>query len=80
MNNHSNHITHLSQKELATRSLSVPWNAGGPLGGVSFPSRLETCHVFINDLMPCKKVPDGVMSTRKYHQIVSSIPSANLVD
>ena len=27
---------------------------------------LETYQVPIDDLMPCKKVPDGVMSTRKY--------------
>ena len=30
---------------------------------------LDTHQVPIDDLMPCKKVPDGVMSTRKYREI-----------
>jgi ParB-like chromosome segregation protein Spo0J len=41
---------------------------------------LETYHVPIDDLMPCKKVPDGVMSTRKYRQIVSSIREIGLIE
>lgn len=30
--------------------------------------------------MPCKKMPDGVMSTRKYRQIVSSIREIGLIE
>jgi len=41
---------------------------------------LETYQVPIDDLMPCKKVPDGVMSTRKYRQIVSSIREIGLIE
>ena len=41
---------------------------------------LETHQVPIDDLMPCKKVPDGVMSTRKYRQIVSSIREIGLIE
>ncbi len=41
---------------------------------------LETHQVPIDDLMPCKKVPEGVMSTRKYRQIVSSIREIGLIE
>jgi ParB-like chromosome segregation protein Spo0J len=41
---------------------------------------LDTHQVPIDDLMPCKKVPDGVMSTRKYRQIVSSIHEIGLIE
>lgn len=41
---------------------------------------LETYQVAIDDLMPCKKVPDGVMTTRKYRQIVSSIREIGLIE
>jgi ParB-like chromosome segregation protein Spo0J len=41
---------------------------------------LETYQVPIDDLMPCKKVPDGVMSSRKYRQIVSSIREIGLIE
>jgi ParB-like chromosome segregation protein Spo0J len=41
---------------------------------------LEMHQVPIDDLMPCKKVPDGVMSTRKYRQIVSSIREIGLIE
>ena len=41
---------------------------------------LETYQVPIDDLMPCKKVPDGVMSTRKYRQIVSSIREIGIIE
>ena len=40
---------------------------------------LETYQIPIDDLMPCKKVPDGVMSTRKYRQIVSSIREIGII-
>ena len=40
----------------------------------------ETHQLPIDDLMPCKKVPDGVMSTRKYRQIVSSIREIGLIE
>jgi ParB/RepB/Spo0J family partition protein len=41
---------------------------------------LATHQVPIDDLMPCKKVPEGVMSTRKYRQIVSSIREIGLIE
>ena len=41
---------------------------------------LETYQIPIDDLMPCKKVPDGVMSTRKYRQIVSSIREIGIIE
>ena len=41
---------------------------------------LETHQVAFDDLMPCKKVPEGVMSTRKYRQIVSSIREIGLIE
>ena len=34
---------------------------------------LETYQIPLDQLLPSKKVPDGIMSTRKYKQIVSSI-------
>ena len=34
---------------------------------------LETFQIPLEELMPSKKVPDGVMTTRKFKQIVSSI-------
>ena len=41
---------------------------------------LETYQVPLEQLLPCKKVPDGVMSTRKYKQIVSSIKEIGLIE
>jgi len=41
---------------------------------------LETYQVPIDSLMPCKKVPDGIMTTRKYRQIVSSIREIGLIE
>ena len=34
----------------------------------------------LDQLQPSKKVPDGVMSTRKYKQIVSSINEVGLIE
>lgn len=34
---------------------------------------LETFQIPLEELMPSKKVPDGVMTKRKFKQIVSSI-------
>jgi hypothetical protein len=33
---------------------------------------LETYQIPLDQLLPSKKVPDGIMSTRKYKQIVSA--------
>ncbi len=41
---------------------------------------LETYQVPLDQLRPSKKVPDGVMSTRKYKQIVSSINEVGLIE
>lgn len=41
---------------------------------------LETHQISIDNLMPCKKVPDGIMTTRKYRQIVSSIREIGLIE
>lgn len=41
---------------------------------------LETYQIPIDQLMPSKKVPDGVMSTRKFKQIVSSIREIGLIE
>lgn len=40
----------------------------------------ETYHIPLEHLMPSKKVPDGVMSTRKYKQIVSSMHEIGLIE
>lgn len=41
---------------------------------------LETWQIPLDDLMPSKKVPDGVMTTRKFKQIVSSIREVGLIE
>jgi len=41
---------------------------------------LETYQVPLEQLLPSKKVPDGIMSTRKYKQIVSSIKEIGLIE
>ena len=41
---------------------------------------LETWQIPIDELMPSKKVPDGVMTTRKFKQIVSSIREVGLIE
>jgi ParB-like chromosome segregation protein Spo0J len=41
---------------------------------------LETYQVPLDQLLPSKKVQDGVMSTRKYKQIVSSINEIGLIE
>jgi len=41
---------------------------------------LETWQIPLDQLMPSKKVPDGVMSTRKFKQIVSSIREIGLIE
>jgi hypothetical protein len=41
---------------------------------------LETYQVPLEQLLPSKKVPDGVMSTRKYKQLVSSIKEIGLIE
>jgi hypothetical protein len=41
---------------------------------------LETYQVPLDQLLPSKKVPEGVMSTRKYKQIVSSINEVGLIE
>ena len=41
---------------------------------------LETWQIPLEKLMPSKKVPDGVMTTRKFKQIVSSIREIGLIE
>lgn len=41
---------------------------------------METYQVPLDQLLPSKKVPEGVMSTRKYKQIVSSIHEIGLIE
>lgn len=41
---------------------------------------MDTYQVPLNQLLPSKKVPEGVMSTRKYKQIVSSIHEIGLIE
>lgn len=41
---------------------------------------LETYQIPLDQLLPSKKVPEGVMSTRKYKQIVSSIREIGLIE
>jgi ParB-like chromosome segregation protein Spo0J len=41
---------------------------------------LRTIQVPLEQLLPSKKMPDGVMSTRKYKQIVSSITEIGLIE
>ena len=41
---------------------------------------LETYQIPLDTLMPSKRIPDGVMSTRKYKQIVSSINEVGLIE
>jgi hypothetical protein len=41
---------------------------------------LETYQIPLVTLMPSKRIPDGVMSTRKYKQIVSSIHEIGLIE
>lgn len=40
---------------------------------------LETYHIPLGTLMPRKRIPDGVMSARKYKQVVSSIHEIGLI-
>jgi len=40
---------------------------------------LETYQIPLDTLMPSKRIPDGVMSTRKYKQVVSSIHEIGLI-
>lgn len=51
----------------------------GPLK-TSLGFDLETSQIPLDQLLPSKKVPDGVMSTRKYIQIVSSINEVGLIE
>ena len=41
---------------------------------------LETYQIPLEELMPSKKVPEGVMTTRKFRQIVSSIREVGLIE
>ena len=41
---------------------------------------LETVQIPLEELMPSKKAPDGVMTTRKFKQIVSSIREIGLIE
>jgi len=41
---------------------------------------LETYQIPLDQLLPSKKIPDGVMTTRKFKQIVSSIREIGLIE
>ena len=41
---------------------------------------LETYQIPLDTLMPSKRIQDGVMSTRKYKQVVSSIHEIGLIE
>ncbi|WP_212743429.1 ParB/RepB/Spo0J family partition protein [Shimia litoralis] len=41
---------------------------------------LETVQIPLEELMPSKKVPDGMMTTRKFKQIVSSVQEIGLIE
>ena len=41
---------------------------------------LETFQIPLEELMPSKKFPDGVMTTRKFNQIVSSTREIGLIE
>lgn len=41
---------------------------------------LETWQIPLDELLPSKKVPDGIMTTRKFRQIVSSIREIGLIE
>ena len=41
---------------------------------------LETYQIPLEQLLPSKKIPDGVMTTRKFKQIVSSIREIGLIE
>ena len=51
----------------------------GPLN-LTLGFDLETYQIPLEELMPSKKVPDGVMTTRKFKQIVSSIREIGLIE
>ena len=62
----------------ALRESEVPWPTA-PLNTL-LGFELETYQIPLEALLPSKKVPDGVMSTRKYRQIVSSINEIGLIE
>ena len=41
---------------------------------------METYQIPLDSLLPSKKLPDGLMSTRKYKQVVSSINEIGLIE
>jgi hypothetical protein len=53
-----------------------------PTGSLNSQLRfeLETYQIQLDQLLPSKKVPDVVMSSRKYKQIVSRINEVGLID
>lgn len=65
---------------------SPPANAAGDARYLKAPLNLvlgfdlETYQIPIAELMPSKKVPDGVIATRKFRQIVSSIREIGLIE
>ena len=54
--------------------------SASPINGNRVPSNTTKAAVSSSRLLPSKKVPDGVMSTRKYKQIVSSIHEIGLIE
>lgn len=41
---------------------------------------METYQIPLESLLPNKKLPDGLMSTRKYNQVISSINEIGLIE
>ena len=62
----------------ALRDSEAPWPTA-PLNTL-LGFELETYQIPLEALLPSKQVPDGVMSTRKYRQIVSSINEIGLIE
>lgn len=67
------------RSQTQTTPINLITSKKGPLNtllGFDF----ETYHIPLEHLMPSKKVQDGVMSTRKYKQIVSSMHEIGLIE
>jgi ParB-like chromosome segregation protein Spo0J len=60
--------------------MNTDTNVAPTLGNTLLGFELRTIQVPLDQLLPSKKMPDGVMSTRKYKQIVSSITEIGLIE
>ncbi len=66
----------IHQTDETEESLNLPTAPLNTLLGFD----LETYQIPLDTLMPSKRIPDGVMSTRKYKQVVSSIHEIGLIE